>query len=164
MEVLAKLGIDWKLLIAQAVNFLVLLWILKRYAYKPILAYLDERTARIESGLQNAEAAEKKLAATLEEEKKILSLAREEAHQSIAKAEEHAKHRDELMLSETKEKIEKMIQEADVHLAEKQAKLMREAKGELAQVVTIAVEKILHEKMDESADQALIEKALGEVK
>lgn len=164
MEVLAKLGIDWKLLIAQAVNFVILLLILKRYAYKPILAYLDERAAKIESGIKNAEAAEKKLATSLEEEKKILAVAREEARQTIAKAEEHAKKRDELMLSETKEKIEKMIKEADVHLAEKQAKLIREAKGELSQVVMLAVEKILHEKMNESADRALIEKTLGEVK
>lgn len=164
MEVLAKLGIDWKLLIAQAVNFVVLLLILKRYAYKPILAYLDERTAKIESGIKNAEAAEKKLAASLEEEKRILVAAKEEARQIMTKAEEHAKKRDELMLSETKEKIEKMIKEADVHLAEKQTKLLREAKGELSQVVMLAVEKILHKKMDESTDRVLIENTLGEVK
>ena len=72
MEVLAKLGIDWKLLIAQAVNFLVLLWILRRYAYGPILRVLEARTARIEQGLKDAQASELKLQSAADEEKKLL--------------------------------------------------------------------------------------------
>lgn len=160
MEVLAKLGIDWKLLIAQAVNFLVLLWILRRYAYGPILRALEARTARIEQGLKDAQASELKLQSAADEEKKLLAAAREEARTILSAAEASAKKRDALMLDETKQKIDRMIQEADQHLSEKQAKLLREAKAELAETVLVATRQVLGEKVDATVDQKIVEQAL----
>ena len=164
MEALAKLGIDTKLLIAQVVNFVLLLLILKRYAYKPVLRMLDERSKKIEKGLADAEAAEKKLALSLEEEKKILVSARDEARGIVAASQIAGKKRDADMLEATKQKIDKMIAEADNHLAEEQKKLLREAKAELASVVISATERVLLEKMNPKLDQAIIEKALQETK
>lgn len=160
MEVLAKLGIDWKLLIAQAVNFLVLLWVLKRYAYGPILRALEARTKRIEQGLKDAQASEAKLRSASEEEAKLVAAAREEARAIIAAAEVSAKKRDVLMLDETKAKIDRMIHEADQHLAEAQAKLLREAKAELAETVLGATKRILGDKVDAELDQKIVEQAL----
>lgn len=160
MEILEKLGIDWKLLLAQAVNFLILLWVLRRYAYKPILKALEERTKKIEQGLKDAETSQSKLQSVIEEEKKILVAAREEARNILVEAEASAKKRDALMLEETKEKIDRMIVETDKHLGEKQAKLLREAKEELAETVMFATKKILGEKVDASLDGELIKKSL----
>ena len=47
--------IDWFTVAAQAVNFLILVWLLKRFLYKPVLAAIDEREKRITSQLQDAE-------------------------------------------------------------------------------------------------------------
>ena len=47
-ELFSKLGIDWKLLIAQIINFLVLLFVLYKFAYRPILSMLEKRTKKIE--------------------------------------------------------------------------------------------------------------------
>lgn len=160
MEILEKLGIDWKLLLAQAVNFLILLWVLRRYAYKPILKALEARTKKIEQGLKDAETSQSKLQSVIEEEKKILVAAREEARNILVEAEASAKKRDTLMLEETKEKIDRMIVETDKHLGEKQAKLLREAKEELAETVMFATKKILGEKVDASLDGELIKKSL----
>lgn len=160
MEILEKLGIDWKLLLAQAVNFLILLWVLRRYAYKPILKALEARTKKIEQGLKDAETSQSKLQSVIEEEKKILVAAREEARNILVEAEASAKKRDALMLEETKEKIDRMIVETDKHLSEKQAKLLREAKEELAETVMLATKKILGEKVDASLDGELIKKSL----
>lgn len=160
MEVLAKLGIDWKLLTAQAVNFLILLWVLKRYAYKPILKALEARTKKIEQGLKDAEASQTKLQGVIEEEKKILAAAREEARSILVEAEGNAKKRDAMMLDETKEKIDRMIAEADTHLADQQAKLLREAKEELAGAVLLATERILQNKVDAEVDAEVIKKSL----
>ncbi len=160
MEILEKLGIDWKLLLAQAVNFLILLWVLRRYAYKPILKALEARTKKIEQGLKDAETSQSKLQSVIEEEKKILVAAREEARNILVEAEASAKKRDTLMLEETKEKIDRMIVETDKHLGEKQAKLLREAKEELAETVMLATKKILGEKVDASLDGELIKKSL----
>ena len=160
MEVLAKLGIDWKLLIAQAVNFLVLLWVLRRYAYRPILKALETRTKKIEQGLKDAETSQAKLQGVIEEEKKILTAAREEARNILVVAESNAKKRDALMLDETKQKIDRMIAEADTHLAENQAKLLREAKAELTDIVIATTEKVLGGKVNVEIDAELVKKSL----
>lgn len=163
MEILAKLGINWKLLLAQAVNFLILLYVLKRFAYQPLLRLLDERSRKIEKGLADAEAAREKLATSLEEEKKILATAREEARRTLEQAEANAKKRDAALLAETKGKIDKMITDADAHLAEEKSKLIREAKAELTSVVLLGLEKMLREKVDADRDRTLVAKALAEV-
>ncbi len=160
MEILEKLGVDWKLLLAQAVNFLVLLWVLKRFAYKPILKALEARTNKIEQGLKDAQASQAKLQGVIEEEKKILAAAREEARSILIEAEASAKKRDAMMLDETKQKIDRMIVETDKHLSEKQAKLLREAKEELAETVLLVTKKVLGDKVDASIDAEIIKQSL----
>ena len=86
MEILNQIGIDGKLLLAQAVNFLILLFLLHRFAYKPMLAFLEKRSDRIEKGLRDAEEAEKRLVQAAENEEKVLAKAREEAKKIIADA------------------------------------------------------------------------------
>ena len=160
MEILEKLGVDWKLLLAQAVNFLVLLWVLKRFAYKPILKALEARTNKIEQGLKDAQASQAKLQGVIEDEKKILAAAREEARSILIEAEASAKKRDAMMLDETKQKIDRMIAETDKHLSEKQAKLLREAKEELAETVLLVTKKVLGDKVDASIDAEIIKQSL----
>ena len=162
MEVLAKLGIDWKLLIAQAVNFIVLLWVLKRYAYKPILKALEARTKKIEQGLKDAALSQEKLATSVEEEKKVMAAAREEARDILLSAEASAKERDARMLEETKGKIDKMITDADLHLAEEKARLIREAKEELSELVMTATKHVLGKTVDAKVDASLVQAALKE--
>lgn len=160
MEVLAKLGVDWKLLIAQAINFVVLLFVLKRYAYGPILRALEARTKKIEQGLKDAAASEEKLASTVEEEKRIMAAAREEARDILVRAETSAKERDGKMLLETKAKIDKMITDADAHLAEEKARLVREAKAELSGLIVTATGRVLGCAVDVSVDAKLVAEAL----
>lgn len=60
-SLLTNLGINWRLLIAQGVNFLLLVILLTYFLYKPLVKLLNERRVRIEGGLRDADLAEKKL-------------------------------------------------------------------------------------------------------
>lgn len=160
MEALANLGIDWKLLLAQMINFAILLWVLKRYAYKPMLAMMDERSARIEKGLKDAEAAETRLKEVSEEEKKILSEARTEAKKILADTDLAAKKRDEQRASETEGRVKKLLADAEVKISDDRSKMLEQAKGELAETVMMAVEKILREKVDSEKDKEMIRSAV----
>ncbi len=164
MEALANLGVDWKLFLAQAVNFLILLFVLRRFAYRPMLKFLEERTARIDQGLKDAESAHAKLKSVSEEEKKIMVAAREEARDILLQAEGAAKKRDALMLQETKGKIDKMIADADAHLADEKERLVREAKAELSSLVVTATERVLGKTVDAKIDTQLVEAALSKGK
>src|SRR3989338_4953323 len=127
MEALANLGIDWKLFLAQAVNFLILLFILRRYAYRPMLEFLEKRSDRIEKGLKDA---------------------RHEAKALIEAAEISAKKRDAERLAETELKTKRFLEEARTKIEDEKKKSIAEVKQEIAEVVTVAVEKVLREKMD----------------
>ena len=54
MEALESLGIDWKMLVAQVVNFIILLLILRKFLFGPIVKLLDDRRKTIEKGLSDA--------------------------------------------------------------------------------------------------------------
>jgi F-type H+-transporting ATPase subunit b len=148
MDALANIGVDWKLLLAQVVNFALLFLILKRYAYKPMLAMMDERTTKIEKGLSDAAAAAKKLQEVAQEEKTILAAARTDAKKLLSEAGEAASKRDAMKLLETEGRVKKLLADAEVKIAEDRSKMLAEAKGELAETVALAVERILKEKVN----------------
>jgi F-type H+-transporting ATPase subunit b len=160
MEALANLGVDWKLFLAQAVNFLILLFVLHRYAYRPMLDFLEERTARIDKGLKDSEAAHAKLSGREEKEKQVLATARNEAKAIIGAAEESAKKRDAERLAETEAKTRHFTEEALVKIEEEKRKALSEAKQEIAEMVALSVEKILREKIDAKKDGKIIEDRL----
>lgn len=161
MEVLHKLGIDWKLLIAQGVNFLILLYILKRFVYKPMLAFLDERAGKIESGLQNADAANKRLIEAEKEHKKLLADAQKEARSIVEEALAVAKRRDEEQLEKTKIEVAALLASGQKNIAEERERALREAKQELGALVIMAAEKLVGVKVDAEKDSELIQKSLS---
>ncbi len=60
-ELVHQLGLDWKLLLSQGVNFLILLTVLTMLVYRPLSKLIEERRKKIEFGLMGAEEAEKRL-------------------------------------------------------------------------------------------------------
>ena len=90
--------IDWFTVVAQAINFLVLVWLLKRYLYRPILSAVDAREQRVAARLAEAEARERQAASAgeaLERERVALAAAREE--RLAAAAREAAAERERLL-------------------------------------------------------------------
>ncbi len=160
MDALAQLGIDWKLLLAQVVNFGILLFILKRFAYQPMLQLMDERSAKIEKGLKDAEAAEQKLRSIEEEEKSILANARQEAKGLLTEADKAAKERDAASVAATESRVQKLLSDAEAKLEDDRVRMIEDAKRELSETVMSAVEKILREKVDAAKESELIAKHL----
>lgn len=160
MELLHNLGIDWKLLLAQIVNFLVLLFVLYKFAYGPVLKLLNERTSKIEKGLKDAEDAGKKLSEMAEKEKEVLVEARKEAQEIITKAEAVAvKSKDEIMAN-AKQQSEKVFADAQKKIETERDKMMEDVKKQVAELVAMAAEKVIGEKIDDKKDRELIEKAI----
>ncbi len=98
-----KLGLDWKVLLAQLVNFGILMIILKRFLYKPLVKAIDERNKKISGALDDSKRIEEKLETIEKKEAELLSLAREKAKQE----------REEILEIANKER-EKLIEDAKV--------------------------------------------------
>lgn len=160
MELLSNLGINWKLLLAQIINFLILLFVLHRFAYKPILKMLNDRTNKIEKGLKDAEESRKKLAEIAEKEKEIIAKARKDAREILKKVEDTAKKNKEEIAIEAKNQAEKIIINAKASIESEKAKMFREVKAEVTELVVMATEKIIGEKVDAKKDKELIEQAI----
>jgi len=85
MELFNALGINLKILIAQFINFAIFFFVLYKFAYKPMLKFLDDRKQKIEQGLNNAEKANNKLIELEEKEKEIIIQANLEGQKQAKK-------------------------------------------------------------------------------
>ena len=159
-ELIKTFHIETNLLLAQFVNFAIVLFVLWKFAYKPILKTLNDRTKKIEKGVKDAESASKKLSEMNEKEKEILTSAKKEAQEIIKKSEEEAKKNAQSIMEQAKEQNEKMIADAKKMIEQEKGKMLGEVKSEIAELVVSATEKIIGEKMDQKKDKELIEKAI----
>lgn len=89
-ELFSTFGVDWKLLLTQMINFGVLLFVLKRYAYGPVLSMLQKRKEIIAKGLDDSAKAEKSLLLANENAEEIKKNAKTEANSIISEAQNEA--------------------------------------------------------------------------
>src|SRR3954468_19539365 len=92
-QLFAAFGIDWRLLLIQALNFGLLLVVLSYFLYKPIMRIIDERREKIAEGVRTAEAASRRLAEAKEEGDKQIGEAAREAQALVATARSNAEER-----------------------------------------------------------------------
>lgn len=159
-ELIKTFHIEVNLLVAQMVNFAIVLWVLYKFAYKPVLKTLNSRTNKIEKGLEDADAAGKKLEEIVEKEKEVMAKAKKEAQEIIKIAEEQAKANSMSIVLEARNQGEKLLLGAKSQIEQEKNKMLSEVKGEIANLVVLATEKIIGEKLDQNKDRELIEKAI----
>lgn len=163
-ELIGKLGIDWRLIIAQMINFLILLAILYKFAYKPLLQTLEDRRKKIEKSIDEAKAIEENLARAAAERKEIVILARQEAGRIAEEAKLAATNHKNAVIGEAKDEADKIIRQAEQSLQTEKAMMLSEAKAELADLVVRATEKVLRVSMNQELNQAYVEKIIKEIK
>lgn len=157
---ISAVGLDPWALLAQAVTFLVLFWVIKRFALDKIVDTLEERRKTIDKGVRlgiHMQSEQDKLADTIElklhearqQADTIIAEANQEAGAILKNAEESAQHRGEKMLEDARARIEDDVQKAK-----------RELEKEMVQLVAQATEIIIDEKLDAKKDSNLIERAL----
>jgi len=158
---MTKLGIDWKLLIAQILNFLVLLFVLWRFVYKPLVKLLEDRSKKIEKGIKDAEAAKQTLKLGQKKQEEIIRTAKKEAQKIIEKAVLEGKKIKEELEKEASLKAQEIIDASKIQIQKEKEAAINEVKKEIGGIVALAVEKIIDEKMTEQKDKQLIRKFLS---
>ncbi|MDD2785699.1 MAG: F0F1 ATP synthase subunit B [Patescibacteria group bacterium] len=161
-EMLTKLGIDWRLFIAQLVNFLILFGILRAFAWKPIIMALEDRRAKIKKGLHDAEKAKQQVKDLEKEREAVLSEARAEAMAIIEKADQKASALSQEKIQTTQNEIEKRMEEAKEQIKGERTASYNALKQDLAKLISSATGKIV-ESMDSKSHDALIESAIKDL-
>lgn len=163
MEILKQFGINPLLLAAQVVNFLILLFILKKLLYKPILKVLEERKQRIETSLKNAEEIEKRLQLTKEQSEKIIARTLQEAQKILDQTNEAAA---EILNGANKQAEQILIKANDegkkIIKLQEQA-LMNQVKENAGRLVALVFEKVTGIKVTKEDQKRIIEKEVKNI-
>lgn len=161
---ISALGIDPIAILAQAVTFLALFFILKKFALSGIVETLEKRRKVIDDGVrlgQQMEAEKEKLD---EQVDKVLHKARDEADRIIADAHVEAGNVMKEAEDRAARKMDAMLDDAHKKIDEEINYARRELKKETLQLVAHATEIIIDEKLDATKDAGLVERALEKVR
>ncbi len=158
----SQLGIDWRLLISQAVDFFVLLFVLWLLLYKPLLKLLRDRRQKIEEGIVKAKMADVRLSEANETSKEKIKEAEAQALGILRKTENDAKVLEAKLLAKAKEKEAAALKDMDAVLRVKEDASRREVLRGAQSLVKESLVKMVE--LDPSAiDDALIARAVKEV-
>lgn len=156
------LGLNLPQLIAQIVGILVLLFILKKLLYGPLLKVIDERSERIRESLEAGERTKEEAASNQEQMQEDLQKAREEGQQMIAQARDvAARFRDEEM-AKAREEIGAERSKAEADIQRERDAAIEDLRREFAGLAISAAEQVVERSLSESDHRDIIDKVLEE--
>lgn len=158
-ELFSQLGIDPKLLLAQGVNFIILLFVLTKLVYKPLMKIVEERRKKIELGVKGGEVAEKIIKLAEEEKSGIIKKADASAVAIISEAEKNAQKKAQEIALQADKKAQSALREAMLLAERKEKEEMAKVSIEARKLVKEAIIKTVQLK-PEQVDEKLIEEAV----
>lgn len=159
---IGSIGLDVRSLILQIINFAILLFVLKKFAYKPIMNILDARSQKIEEGLKTAKELEIAKVNMQKEKDVLIKEAHSKAQVIIEQSKKQAQ--DIIVTAEIKsrERDEQLFNAANARISQETELVKKSLLSEATSFVAGAAEKILHKKLDTTSDMKIIKEAISE--
>lgn len=157
------LDVNPGLMIWTVITFIILLLILKKVAWKPILTALDKRENDIRESLAQAEKAKEDAKQILEQNQANLAKAEEESRKIIEQSRTYAESLKEQLMRESKEQAKKIVDDASSEIQRNKDAAFEELKGQIAEIAVNAAEKIIRESLDAQKSKQVIDKYLNDV-
>lgn len=163
-DLFAALGIDWRLLILQIIAFLLLVFLLGKFVYPWLMKSVDERQAGIEAAAKATAEAQKAAEDNKEAVAELLADARKEAGEIIGTAK--LESAELLSASEQKAKkvAERIVADAQNQLDKDVATARQTLYNDTLELVGLATEKVIHQKLDKKTDGELIARLVKDAK
>lgn len=150
-------------LVVQIIHFLLLVVILAKVAYKPIMQAMAERQAHISNTISAAEQQQAEAVAMKQEYQALLVQARVEAQAIIDKATKLGEKTREEIIRETKEETAKMLKLAQAEIAREQAKALADLRNEVATLSVMVAGKIINQNLDAQAHDKLVQDFINQL-
>jgi F-type H+-transporting ATPase subunit b len=161
---IAALGIDWKILVAQLINFAIIFWLLKRFAFGPVTKILEERRQRVEKSIDTASEIEKEKIDIEAKSKEIMQKAQKEAQEIVVAAKTSIKEEQNKIRSQADEQAAKLLKEAKEQIDQ----MKRDSKKELAQeigfLVAAATQKVVSSDLDKTEKNKIAQNVSESIK
>ncbi|MCH8820452.1 MAG: F0F1 ATP synthase subunit B [Acidobacteria bacterium] len=154
---------DPGLFIWTILTFVVLLVLLGKFAWKPLLAALDRRHEMIKDSLDDARKAQQELERLQQESKQIISGARVEAQSILAKTRSEAEKLKGEMRQKAKEEADSIVRNAEKRIQVETEKAISEIRGEVVELSLLVASKLMEKNLSKEDNQSLIEESLQQI-
>ena len=152
-----------KSLIVQAINFLILLFILQRLLYKPFLAKMGERTAAIQKSLDEAQAARAEATRQQEENETRLRAAHAEAAAIRAQAMKEASEEQKRLVDAARAESQRLVESAKAQMDADVRRAREELRREVADLATAVAEKLVRRSLRDEDHRRIVADAITKV-
>ena len=143
-------------LFIQILNFLVLLLVLKKFAWGPLLQVLHDRTDKIQNNIRQADEDRAQAAEMKKEYEQKLSDARKRAQEITDSATQRSEAEHRARVEETQQEIEQMKAAAKAQLQAEREEAAKKMKGQMVALSLAAATKLMGRNMDDAANEALV--------
>ena len=151
------------LMIWTLVCFGITFFVLKKFAFGPIQATIDERRKRIRDSVEEAENARSEARKLLEEHKKLVGQAKGEASEILAEARRVGDAQRERAREETETDRQRRLEETRKQIEAETVRALEQIRSEVAELALLATEKVTGKVLDRDQDRKLIEDAIGDL-
>jgi len=155
--------LDPGLFIWSITTFMVLFFVLAKFAWKPLLKMLQDREEMIRTSLDDAEKAKVELERLNEESEAIMAKARSEAQTILADGKAAAEKVKEDTVAKAKEQANKIREDAEKQILVEKDKAIADIKQEVVNISLSVAEKLIHKNLSDTDNKALIEESLKKV-
>ncbi len=160
---LGMLGINLKIFIAQMINFIIVLLVLWKWVYTPLVRLLDERSKRVEMSMKHADRIEQRMKEIEEEQTRVVHQAKSEAAAILDQARADGEQRKTELLASAKADVERVVRQGKERLQVEKTNMLREAKSEIVEIAIAAATKVLKESISEKSSQTLAQDVVKKV-
>ena len=145
------------------ITFILLLVILRKFAWKPLLEALQRREEHVRNSIDRAEQAKQEAERLLEENRKQLAHAEEQAHRILGEGRALGEKLKSEIVEKANQQSRKMIDQAKLEIERDKDAALAQLRGEVANLAIKAAEKILDETLDENKHRKIVDTYLREL-
>lgn len=157
------LGIEPKLLLAQVVNFFIIVVVLNVLLFKPILAMLEKRKKEIEEGLAYTEKMRQENESVVEKREKILAQSRKEGLGLIEEARKNAKVEEKQIVEEARKSAEEIIAKGKAAVAEERESMQKGIRKDSVQLAVLIAKRLLSESLSADVQHKILARHIKDI-
>lgn len=157
------LGIDLGAFVFYTLNFLLLLFLLQQFLFRPVLSALTNRETRIRESIENAEQVKQQVARAQQDYEARLNEARQEAARILAQANERAKVVEQEVVANARQEAERIQVEARAQIQQEREQLLRGLQSQLGSLVIQTASTVVGQELNSRGHERLIQEAIADL-
>ncbi|ADG07845.1 ATP synthase F0 subunit B [Kyrpidia spormannii] len=149
--------------LVQLIAFLILLWFLSKFAWKPLVKMLNDRREYIENQLSSAEREREEAERVLEEHRALVEKARQDAHEWMENARRTSERQAAEILAAAETEARRIKEEALAEIQSEKEKALAELRDQVGELSVMLAGRILAKELDAKSHRELVDRALAEM-